>query len=80
MSTGRNTDKVTTYGIDLQEVPDSDIKIPAHCTVAIKCSLKEFIETGDHYLYICNVEEVYADESKKAVFAWNGYSQIRHVK
>ncbi len=53
MSTGRNTDKVTTYGIDLQEVPDSDIKIPAHYTVAIKCSLKEFIETGDHYLYIC---------------------------
>ena len=80
MSTGRNTDKVTTYGIDLQEVPDSDIKIPAHCTVAIKCSLKEFIETVDHYLYICNVEEVYADESKKAVFAWNGYSQIRPVK
>ncbi|MDE6424582.1 MAG: flavin reductase family protein [Ruminococcus sp.] len=77
MSTGRNTDKVTEYGIALQDIPESDIKIPVHSTVAIKCSLKEFIETGDHYLYICNVEEVYADESKKSVFAWNGYSEIR---
>lgn len=77
MSTGRTTNKVTEYGIALQDIPESDIKIPVHSTIAIKCSLKEFIETGDHYLYICNVEEVYADESKKSVFAWNGYSEIR---
>lgn len=77
MSTGRATDKVKEYGIKLQEVPDSDIKIPVHSTVAIECSLKEFIETGDHYLYICNVENVYANADKKPVFAWNGYSEIR---
>lgn len=77
MSTGRTTDKADEYGIALQDISESDIKIPVHSTVAIKCSLKEFIETGDHYLYICNVEEVYADESKKSVFAWNGYSEIR---
>ena len=77
MSTGRTTNKVTEYGIALQDIPNSDIQIPVYSTVAIKCSLKEFIETGDHYLYICNVEEVYADESKKSVFAWNGYSEIR---
>ena len=77
MSTGRTTDKVTEYGIALQDIPESNIKIPVHSTIAIKCSLKEFIETGDHYLYICNVEEVYAGESKKSVFAWNGYSEIR---
>ena len=79
ISTGRTTNKVNEYGIDLQEIPQSDIKIPVHSTVAIKCSLKEFIETGDHYLYICNVEEVYANENKKALFAWNGYSEIRTV-
>ena len=77
MSTGRTTDKVKEYRIALQEVPDSDIKIPVHSTVAIECSLKEFIETGDHYLYICNVENVYANANKKPVFSWNGYSEIR---
>lgn len=40
-------------------------------------NLREIIETGDHYLYICNVEDVYANPDKKAVFAWNGYSEIR---
>lgn len=79
MSTGRTTDKVKEFGISLQEIPDNDIKVPVHITVAIECSLKEFIETGDHYLYICNVNNVYANADKKSVFAWNGYSEIRSV-
>ena len=79
-TTGRDTDKITKFGIEMQDVPDSDIKIPLHSRLAIKCSLKEFIETGDHYLYICNVEEVYGNEQEEAVFAWNGYSQIRPAK
>ncbi len=80
MSTGRDTDKIAKLGIEMQEVPDSEIKIPLHSRVAIKCSLKEFIETGDHYLYICNVEDVYGNEQEEAVYAWNGYSQIRPAK
>lgn len=80
MSTGRDTGKVAKLGIEMQEVEDSEIKIPLHTRVAIKCSLKEFIETGDHYLYICNVEDVYGNEQEEAVFAWNGYSEIRPAK
>lgn len=80
MSTGRNTDKIAKLGIEMQEVPGSDIQIPLHSRVAIQCSLKEFVETGDHYLYICNVEQVYSNEAEEAVFAWNGYSQIRPAK
>lgn len=68
-TTGRNTDKTAKFGIKMQELPDSDICIPAHSALAIVCNLKEYIETGDHYLYICNVEQVYADEKEKAVFA-----------
>ena len=79
-TTGRDTDKITKFGIEMQDIPDSDIKIPLHSRLAIKCSLKEFIETGDHYLYICNVEDVYGNEQEEAVFAWNGYSQIRPAK
>ncbi|MBD5460740.1 MAG: flavin reductase family protein [Lachnospiraceae bacterium] len=80
MCTGRNTDKIAKFGIEMQEVPDSEIQIPLHSRVAIQCSLKEFVETGDHYLYICNVEQVYGNEAEEAVFAWNGYSQIRPAK
>lgn len=35
---------------------------------------------GDHYLYICDVEQAYRDESEAALFAWNGYSQICPVQ
>ena len=76
MSTGRDTDKIAKLGIEMQEVPDSKIQIPLHSRVAIQCTLKEFVETGDHYLYICNVEQVYGNKSEEAVFAWDGYSQI----
>ena len=79
-TTGRDTDKISQFGIEMQEVPDSEIKIPLHSRLAIQCSLKEFVETGDHYLYICNVEQVYGNEKEEAVFAWNGYSQIRPAK
>ena len=80
MSTGRDTDKITKLGIEMQEVPGSEIQIPLHSRVAIQCSLKEFHETGDHYLYICNVEQVYSNEDEEAVFAWNGYAKIAPAK
>lgn len=76
-TTGRNTDKISKFNIALTSLPDTSIKIPAHSKVAIVCSLKEYHEVGDHYLYICNVEQVYGDETETALFAWNGYSQIR---
>ena len=79
-TTGRNTDKTAKFGIEMQKVDGSDIRIPAHSALAIVCNLKEFVETGDHYLYVCNVEQVYADEQEKAVFAWNGYSEIGSAK
>ncbi len=80
MSIGRNTDKIAKFEIEMQKIPESEIQIPLHSRVAIQCSLKEFVETGDHYLYICNVEQVYGNETEEAVFAWNGYSQIRPAK
>lgn len=79
-STGRNTDKITKFGVKMKVLPDRDISVPEYSALAIVCKLKEYIETGDHYLYICNVEKVYSDEQEKAVFAWNGYSQIMAVR
>ena len=79
-TTGRNTDKVSRFHIELAEIEGSPIKIPAHSRVAIVCKLKEYHEVGDHYLYICDVEQVYGDESEEALFAWDGYSKIRPAK
>ncbi len=80
MYSGREIDKIRNLGIKMQSIPTSDIKIPLHSAAAIQCNLKEFIETGDHYLYICNVEEVYADYKEKPVFAWDGYAKIAAAK
>ena len=79
-TSGRTTDKVAKLGLELQTISDSDIRIPLHTRVAFLCSLKEFVEVGDHYLYICNVDEVYGNESEVALFAWKGYSEIRPAK
>ncbi len=79
-TTGRDTDKIEKFGIETQTLPESEIRVPLHSALAIVCTLKEFLETGDHYLYICNVEHVYADEKENALFAWNGYSEIALAK
>lgn len=78
-TTGRTTNKVDKFGIELKAVPGSDIQIPAHSVVAIQCGLHEFVDVGDHYFYICNVENVYADNTEQAVFAWKGYLKIAPV-
>lgn len=74
---GRTTDKVKEYNIELQELESCDIKIPQHIKVAMILNLNNYIEVGDHYFYICKVEEVYSDESEEALYAWNGYSLIK---
>ena len=76
-STGRTTDKVAKLGIAMQDLPDADIRVPLHSRVAIQCTLKEYHEVGDHYLYICNVDQVFGNENETAVFAWKGYGEIR---
>ena len=80
MSTGRDTDKIAKLGVEMQKVEGSEIQIPLHSRVAIQCNLKEYHEVGDHYLYICNVEQVYGDAQEEAVFAWKGYAEIRPAR
>lgn len=79
-TSGRDTDKAAKFNVELTDVPGSDIKIPLHSRVAIVCHLKEYHEVGDHYLYICDVDQVYGNEQEQALFAWNGYSEIRPAK
>lgn len=80
MVSGRQEDKVQKTNLQMQALPGTDIQVPVHSKVAIVGKLKEFHEVGDHYLYICEVEQVYGDPEKTAVFAWNGYGEIRTAK
>ncbi len=75
-TTGRDTDKITKFGIQMQDIEGSSIRIPAHSRVAIVCTMKEYHEAGDHYFYICDVDQVFADPREEALFGWNGYSKI----
>ena len=79
-TTGRDTDKAAKFGVELADVEGSEIKIPVHSCAAIVCRLQEYHEVGDHYLYICNVERVYGNEAEEALFAWNGYAQLRPAR
>lgn len=64
-TTGRDTDKAEKFGIMLEDVPDSTIKVPAHSRIVIKASLQQIVEVGDHYLYICSVQQSYGDNNEK---------------
>lgn len=75
-STGRTRNKAKEFNIELESLPDSDIKIPAHSVIAVQCTLRQFVDVGEHYLYICNVEHVYAERKETPLFAWNGYAKI----
>jgi hypothetical protein len=35
------------------------MQIHVHSIVAIHCAIREFVDVGDHYFYICDVENVY---------------------
>lgn len=75
-ATGRTTNKARDFGIELTNLPDCDIQIPAGSVAAIQCSLREYVDVGDHYFYICDVEHAYGDADKQALFAWKGYAKI----
>ena len=75
-TTGRDTDKAAQFSVELAPLEGSGISIPVHSRLAIQCSLKEYHEVGDHYLYICTVEQVWGNLEEEALFAWNGYSKL----
>lgn len=74
-STGSSTAKAETYGIELVNVPDSTIKIPADTKLAFVADLKQVVDVGDHFLHICDIQKIYGDDSKEALFAWNGFGK-----
>ena len=52
------------------------IKIPIHSTAAVIGKLVRYEETGDHNLYIMQVEKAFGDEAETPLFAWKGYAEV----
>lgn len=73
---GDRVDKLTQAPIPLQRIEGGDIQFPADSRIAFSVTLAQTVEAGDHYLYLCSVDKVVADETKQALFAWNGYGRL----
>ncbi len=73
---GSKTDKLKEAPIALQSMEGSSIQIPEDSRVAFVVSLVQTIDAGDHYLYLCNIEKMVADDTKEALFAWDGYAKV----
>lgn len=73
---GGQKDKLKENPIALQSIEGSNIQIPEDTRIAFVVSLSQTVECGDHYLYLCNIEKMVADESKEALFAWDGYAKV----
>ena len=73
---GGKTDKLKEMPIALQSIEGSDIQIPEDSRIAFVVSLSQVIEAGDHYLYLCNIDKIVADDTKEALFAWEGYAKV----
>lgn len=74
---GRDKNKAEELGILLTEIPNCPIKVPVQSRLVFDCRLTEYIEVGDHYLYICIIDAIFGDESKVQLLAWNGYANLR---
>lgn len=79
-STGAKVDKLEKMPIALQRVEGADIEIPEDTRVALLVTLRETIESGDHFLYLCDIERIFGDDSKEALFAWDGYATVTPAK
>lgn len=75
-SSGRNTDKIEEYGIEMMKLPGEAISIPAASVAAFVCELKEFVDVGDHYFHVCTIRRVYENVEENPLFAWKGYLKI----
>lgn len=73
---GGKTDKLKKMPIALQSIEGSDIQIPEDSRIAFVVSLSQVIEAGDHYMYLCNIDKIVADDTKEALFAWEGYAKV----
>lgn len=73
---GGKKDKLQETPIPLRGIEGCDIQFPENSRIAFVVTLEQTVDSGDHYLYLCNIEKMVADETKDALFAWDGYAKV----
>ena len=74
-ASGRGTDKMKETPVPLQRLEEG-VPFPEDSRVSFAVSLERTVEAGDHYLYLCRIDRMAADESREALFAWDGYAAV----
>lgn len=75
-TSGSTSHKVEENHIEMTSVEGSDIQIPADTRLAMIATLQHTVEVGDHILHICQVDKFLGDDSKKGLYAWNGFGKV----
>ena len=57
-------------------VAGSDIQIPEDTRLAMVATLEQSVEVGDHILHICKVDKFLRGESRRGLYAWNGFGKV----
>lgn len=73
---GSNKNKLEEHPIALQTMKETDISFPEDSRIAFAVTLEQTVEAGDHNLYLCSIDKILADDSKEALFAWEGYGKV----
>ena len=73
---GGDKNKLEEHPIALQAMDGNDISFPEDCRIAFAVTLEQTVTAGDHNLYLCKIDKMLADDSKEALFAWDGYAKV----
>ena len=76
---GRDTDKIKLTGWHLVPARFVSGGLLEGCVVNLECRVQTQVETGDHMLYVCSIEEGHLAEEKRAIFTINDESIFRHA-
>lgn len=73
---GRDNDKAELFGIALTDAKAIAPKVVEASKVVFECKLCDMLEVGDHTFFVADVIGVYGDESKKQLYAYDGYGRL----
>ena len=77
---GRDTDKAQKLGIELVDAKVIAPKVVEASKLVFECRLSDTLAVGDHTFFVADVVAIYGDESKKQLFAINGYGKLDTVE
>ena len=74
---GRDVDKVKEFGIELTEAA---VKYPVHSRLVFVCNVAQEVIAGDCIFFVCNVDEILADETQRHIYTWGDSKKLKAVK